>query len=73
MEKPLSVAREDFVSALTEAINNSRLPACVVFDVMRVMTSRVEDAAREQYAREKAAYTSALVNDQAIKEKKNED
>ena len=56
MEKPLSVAREDFVNELVELINNSGLPMFVVLDVLKGATEEVNDAAARQYEQEKMEY-----------------
>lgn len=56
MEKPLSVAREDFVNALVELVNNSGLPMFVVLDVLKGATEEVKDAAARQYEQEKLEY-----------------
>lgn len=56
MEKPLSVAREDFVNELVELINNSGLPMFVVLDVLKGATEEVKDAAARQYEQEKMEY-----------------
>ncbi len=49
MEKPLSVKREDFITALVELINASALPSCVALEVMEKITADVANAARQQY------------------------
>lgn len=56
MERPLSVAREDFVNSLVELVNNSGLPMFVVLDVLKSATEEVKDAAARQYEQEKMEY-----------------
>lgn len=66
MERPLSVAREDFVNALVELVNNSGLPMFVVLDVMKAATEEVKEAAARQYEQEKLEY------EKSKEEKKND-
>lgn len=56
MERPLSVAREEFVDALVELINNSGLPMFVVLDVLKGAEIEVKNAAQAQYEKDKKAY-----------------
>lgn len=56
MERPLSVAREDFVDALVALINNSGLPMFVVLDVLKGAEAEVKSAAQAQYEQDKKAY-----------------
>ena len=66
MERPLSVAREDFVNALVELVNNSGLPMFVVLDVLKGATEEVKEAASRQYEQEKLEY------EKSKEEKKND-
>lgn len=59
MEKPLSVAREDFVNALVELVNNSGLPMFVVLEVLKSAVEEVKEAAARQYEQEKLEYEKA--------------
>lgn len=60
MEKPITVAREDFVNDLVSLINNSQLPMFVVLDVLRSTTDEVREAAKRQYEVEKEKYKKSL-------------
>ena len=55
-EKPLTVAREEFVEDLVNLINNSGLPFFVVLDILRSTVEEVQDAAKRQYEADKAKY-----------------
>lgn len=59
MERPLSVAREDFVEDLVKLINDSGLPMFVVLDVLKGAEVEVKDAAQRQYEQDKKAYEEA--------------
>ncbi len=56
MEKPLTVAREEFVTNLVNLVNESGLPMFVVLDVLKSAVSEVQEAAKLQYEKEKEAY-----------------
>jgi hypothetical protein len=56
MEKPLSVKREEFVQNLIALINNSGLPVFVAADILSQIASDANQLAREQLAKDKAAW-----------------
>ena len=56
MERPLSVAREEFVDSLVTLINDSGLPMFVVLDVLKGAETEVKAAAQAQYEQDKKAY-----------------
>lgn len=56
MEKPLSVKREEFVQNLVALINNSGLPVFVAADILSQIASDANQLAREQLAKDKAAW-----------------
>lgn len=60
-QKPMTVAKEDFVNNLTDIINNSGLPAFVIEPVMKDMYFEVRDVAKKQYQQDKEQYESALI------------
>ena len=64
MERPLSVAREDFVNELVNLVNNSGLPMFVVLDVLKGALEEVKDAAARQYEQEKKAYEESKDNEE---------
>ena len=56
MEKPLSIKREEFVQSLVAIINNSGLPVFVAADILSQIASDANQLAREQLAKDKAAW-----------------
>lgn len=56
MERPLSVAREEFVDELVALINNSGLPMFVVLEVLKGAVEEVRGAAQKQYEQDKLEY-----------------
>lgn len=69
MEKPLTVAREEFVEDLINLVNKSNLPMFIILDVLKSAVSEVQDAAKIQYEKEKKLYEEA----KKIKEKTVQD
>ena len=61
-QKPMTVAKEDFVNNLTDIINNSGLPAFVIEPVMKDMYFEVRDVAQKQYKQDNQQYQSALAS-----------
>ena len=49
MNKPLSVAKEEFKSSLINLVNNSNLPPCLVEEVMGGIFMEVKSLAKNQY------------------------
>ncbi len=58
--KPISVARQEFISSLANVISNAELPAFVVEDVMKDLLQQVHVAAIKQYEDEKVQYEEKL-------------
>lgn len=56
MNKPITVAREEFKQQLIDAITHSDLPAFVVLDILNAAASEVGRAAAQQYAADLKAY-----------------
>ncbi len=61
--KPISVARQEFISSLANVISNAELPAFVVEDVMKDLLQQVHVAAIKQYEDEKVQYEEKLKQD----------
>ena len=56
MDKPLTVAREEFIESLVKLINESGLPMFVVESILRDITAETKAAAQKQYEADKKAY-----------------
>ena len=61
-QKPMTVAKEDFVNNLANLINNSGLPAFVIEPVMKDMYFEVRDVAKKQYQQDNEQYQSSLAS-----------
>lgn len=59
MDKPLSLKRRDFLAAIIAAINESNLPPCVAFEVLRGVTVEVENLAKKQEDADAAEWAKA--------------
>ena len=59
-EKPLLVARDEFIEKLVDLINNSGLPMVVVEPILNNVCSTVHATVQQQFEREKAAYTKEM-------------
>lgn len=66
VKKPLLVAREELLQAVTNDITSSGLPLIIVLPLMESLVRGLNEALATQYSNEKAQYEAAL------KEKKEE-
>ena len=69
MNKPITVAFEDFKKKLTDAINDSGLPMFVIESVLHAYITEVADVAKKQYQFEKERYEDYLLNSNEDKSK----
>ena len=60
VKKPLLVAREELLQAVTNDITSSRLPLIIVLPLMESLVRGLEEALATQYNNEKAKYEAAL-------------
>lgn len=56
MDKPLTVARQDFAEEIVNVINESGLPAFVMSDILKNAITEVDKIAQAQYEQDKEAY-----------------
>ena len=60
MNKPLTVARQEFAENIVELINNSGLPAFVALEILKSCEVELNTLAQKQYEQEKAEYEKSL-------------
>ena len=60
INKPLSVARQEFIEQLVDSVNSCQLPLFVVESIVEDLLSMVRSAAKKQYEAEKAQYEMQL-------------
>lgn len=56
MDKPITVAREEFIEALVKLVNESGLPMFAVEDVLKNIAAETKMAAQQQYKADKKRY-----------------
>ena len=66
MNKPITVAREDFAQALIKLTNETPLPAFVKIDVLSGVTKALEPVAMEEYNREKKAWDESQKEEEDV-------
>lgn len=60
MNKPSTVARQEFIEKQIELINNSGLPAFVLVDIAEETLAELRRLAKDQYEKDKAAWEAFL-------------
>lgn len=60
MNKPLTLARQEFAEHIVELINNSELPAFVALEILKSCEVELSALAQKQYEQEKAEYERSL-------------
>lgn len=60
MEKPLSLKKSDFTKGLIDLINGCGLPAFVVADIVRDLSTEMQRLAQKELEEQTAAYYQAL-------------
>lgn len=65
MNKPLTVARQEFTENIVEAINNSELPFFVVSDILKNALVEVDKMAQAQYQRDKDSWEKSQEEEKA--------
>jgi len=61
MNKPLSVAKEEFKSSLINLVNNSNLPSCLVEEVMGGIFMEVKSLAKNQHDKDLEEWQNSQV------------
>ena len=52
MQKPITVARQEFIKKIATVVNESELPAFLVIDVLRMFLSQLEPQEETQFQRD---------------------
>lgn len=73
MEKPISVKRVEFMNMLSQAINLSELPPCIVADVLQLVLTQVSELARQQLEKDKQEWEKELSERRKNGEEEDED
>lgn len=59
IQKPITVARQDFIDGIVALINTSGLPAFVIVDIIKDVQAEMVRQANDQYEKDRAAYEEA--------------
>lgn len=68
MEKPLVVAREEFVSGFWQLVGNSGLPMCMIADILGVCLPEIRNSASQEYEMELKNYQEQCMMEQKEEE-----
>ncbi len=59
MDKPVTIIREELRQAITQAVNDSNLPAFVVADMFEKFLAELKQLERQQYQSDLEAYNQS--------------
>ena len=59
MEKPLTIKRAEFTQKMAQVINESELPAFVIYDILKPISAQLLELANDQFLKDKEAYEQA--------------
>ena len=63
MEKPLTIARREFVFTLSELASKSGLPASMLCDIFKDAAMKMQQLDNEQYEIDKVNYEKAIASE----------
>ena len=63
MDKPLSIKRVEFAEKIAKVINESELPACVVLDVLQIITAQVNELTAKQLEQDRELWRQQLLEE----------
>ena len=63
IEKPITVARQEFIDKISDVINNCNLPLFIVEPIMRDVYLEIKSLSQKQYEMDKEEYESKLKMD----------
>ena len=72
VQKPITVAREDYMKSICDLTNQSGLPAFVVVDILDDVISEMKRIANTELQRDTANYRAALIRESEEKSKEGE-
>lgn len=72
IQKPFTVAREEFTLSITKTITESGLPPSVMADIFDDILVELKKASRIQLEKDKAAYEEAIKKEQDSKKEKQD-
>lgn len=60
MNKPITIARREFVESMSKLIAESSLPFSMLCDIFRDAAMQMQEIDNEQYERDKKAYEESM-------------
>lgn len=63
MNKPLTIARQEFTQAIVDAVNSAELPMFVVSDILKSALTEVDKLAQAQYEADVKAWKESQDED----------
>lgn len=63
MNKPITIAYEEFKQQLADLINNSGLPIFMIEPILQNYLSEIRTLIKRQYEMDKSSYEASLVED----------
>lgn len=63
MNKPLTIARQEFTQAIVDAVNGAELPMFVVSDILKSALAEVDKLAQAQYEADVKAWKESQDED----------
>lgn len=66
MNKPLTVAKQDFTESLVNLINGAELPAFVLRNVLAEIDTKLAELERQQYMNDKQAWDESLKEGEVV-------
>lgn len=73
MDKPLSIKKSDFTKGLVDLINGCGLPAFVVADIVRDLSTEMQRLAQKELEEQTALYYKALQDEKTEASKDSAD
>lgn len=66
MNKPITVARQEFIEEIIKCINDNPLPSFVVIDVLKTLIPVLETNVKKEYEADVSDYIKALQAEQEV-------
>lgn len=64
MQKPITVARREFIESMNELMENSGLPLSMLCDIFKDAVMQLQQLEERQYEQDKKAYEESLKKEQ---------
>lgn len=72
LQKPITLARHDYMQGIVDLTNKSGLPAFVIVDVLEHVLGELRPAVSSELKRDEAAYREALIKETQAKSEQSD-